>query len=418
MRKSGTSSPARISCVRTTRAPQPLAPGMIVGRRFCARRKVGAGGMGEVWLGEHVQLHFRVALKVLRKEALTNHEIVARFSREAFLLGQIHSDHVARAIDFVSGRHGPVLVMEFIEGPALSVVLRSKRFTVEEAIGLGTDIASALRELHAANVIHRDVKPSNIILRPLRDGSHRAVFVDLGVSRLMAEERDEEDEKLTEITSDDRAIGTMEYMAPEQILSSRSVTPGADLYALGAILFRAVTGTHVYGDEHGVSLARMKLSTEPPPLSTGRTDRVALGFEALVARALAPAPQDRYEIADEILADLSLLRDMARHAAIIRVRQSAPVSPRRPTRPTGRKPRRGVLRAVVAGGLVLLAATSLTARASSPEPEAAPPPPIASPITSAAARCVVEGATAEQRATADGMRRVSFAISCEEPAAP
>ena len=420
MRGTGTPSPARITCVRTTRAPQPLAPGMIVGRRFCARRKVGVGGMGEVWLGEHVQLHFRVALKVLRKEALCNHELVARFSREAFLLGQIHSEHVARAIDFVSGRHGPVLVMEFVEGPALSVVLRSKRFTVEEAIILGTDIASALRELHAANVIHRDVKPSNIILRPLRDGSHRAVFVDLGVSRLMEEERDEDDEKLTEITSDDRAIGTMEYMAPEQILSSRTVTPGADLYALGAILYRAVTGRHVYGEEHGVSLARMKLSTTPPPLRTGRTDRVAVGFEALVARALAPSPEDRYEIADEVLADLSLLRDMARHAAIVRVRQGATAPPRKFLKPKVRRPRRGLVRAVVACGLVLLAATSLTARASSPESATVPPAASAavSSVASAPARCVVEGARAEEPATADGMRRVSFAISCEEPAGP
>jgi serine/threonine protein kinase len=372
--------------------------------------------MGEVWLGEHVQLHFRVALKVLRKDALSNHELVARFSREAFLLGQIHSDHVARAIDFVSGRHGPVLVMEFIEGPSLSVVLRSKRFTVEEAIGLGIDIASALRELHAANVIHRDVKPSNIILRPQRGGTHRAVFVDLGVSRLVPEERDEEDEKLTEITSDDRAIGTMEYMAPEQILSSRSVTPGADLYALGAILFRAITGHHVYGNEHGVALARKKLSTEPPPLRTGRSDRVALGFEALVARTLAPSPEDRYEVADEILADLSLLRDMARHVAMVRVRPSPPPPLPRPGKPKGRKGRRGVLRAVVAAGLVLFAATSLTARASSPHDSA--PPPIVSAVARGAAKCVVENAQTEEGATPDGMRRVSFAISCEEPGSP
>lgn len=304
----------RVTPRSQSRAPLPLVPGAIVGRSFCVHHKIATGGMGEVWAGEHIQLRMRVALKVLRKDALDNSEIIARFSREAFLLGQIHSEHVARVVDFVTGRFGPVLVMEYIDGPSLAAVLASRRFSVEEAVELGMDIASALREVHAANVVHRDVKPANVILRPLRDGSHRAVFVDLGVSRLVPEARVDA-EALTEITADDRALGTVEYMAPEQILSSRTVTPAADVYSLGAILFRSIAGQNVFGDVRAMDLMRMKLTADPPALDTGRADRVAKGLETVIARALARAPEDRYESADEILTDLSLLRDTARRVA-------------------------------------------------------------------------------------------------------
>jgi serine/threonine-protein kinase len=104
-------------------------------------------------------------------------------------------------------------------------------------------------------------------------------------------------------------------MAPEQILASHDVAPSADLYAVGAILHRAVTGKNVFGEVHGMSLARIKLTEEPPITSTHRTDRVARGFDELIMRALARAPKDRHESADEMLADLCLLRDVARNDA-------------------------------------------------------------------------------------------------------
>jgi eukaryotic-like serine/threonine-protein kinase len=301
---------------RRLREVQPLARRNLIDGRFRVERKIASGAMGEVWAGEHVRLKLRVALKVLRREALLDDELTVRFAREAVLLGRIHSDHVARVIDFVEDpKHGPVLVMEFVDGPSLAEVLRTRRLTVEEAVELGIDLANALRALHGARVVHRDVKPSNIIVRPLPDGGTRAVFVDLGVSRHLRDAEEVEDELLTEITAVDRALGTIEYMAPEQILSSRLVTAAADIYALGTVLFRAVVGRNVYGDVHGMDLARLKISNTPPPrLPTGRTDDVALGLEAAVARALACLPADRYGSADELLADLLLLRDAARRA--------------------------------------------------------------------------------------------------------
>jgi serine/threonine-protein kinase len=398
------------------RGPLPLIPGAIVGRGFCVHHKIATGGMGEVWAGEHVELRLRVALKVLLKDALVNQEVVARFSREAFLLGQIHSEHVVRVLDFSTGRFGPVLVMEYVEGPGLGAVIQSRRFAVEEAIELGMDIANALREVHAANVVHRDVKPANLILRPLRDGTHRAVFVDLGVSRLVPEGRTDA-EALTEITSDDRALGTVEYMAPEQILSSRSVTPAADVYSLGAILFRAVAGQNVFGDVRAMDLMRLKLSSDSPALETGRTDRVAEGFESLVAKALARSPEDRYETADEILADLSLLRDTARRVGREpKVRSIPPPLPSpRASRSFAwpswaRQRRRWVAASAAVAVTFALVAIGLHARAT--------PPKTSTNIEAelAAGHCTILSGRVED-APASGPRKLALKIACDEVAA-
>jgi serine/threonine-protein kinase len=303
-----------------------VVPGAVVAQRFCARARIAAGAMGEVWVGDHVQLRLPVALKVLHPEAMAHREIVTRFSREAFLLGQIRSNHVARVYDFIArSRFGPVLVMEFVSGPSLAEVVRSRLFSVEEAVHLGIGLATAVRELHAANVVHRDIKPANVLLRACPDGTFCTVLVDLGVSRMLRREGLDASDQLTEITVADRAVGTAEYMAPEQLVSSRDATPAADLYAIGAVLFRAVTGHNVFGDLSGIDLARLKLDGGAPTLHTGRTDRVARGLEEVVQHALLKSPDDRFESADEMLVELSLLRDAARRASL-----GASIVPRRP----------------------------------------------------------------------------------------
>jgi len=367
------------------------------------KRKIASGAMGEVWAGEHVHLKLPVALKALLRGSRADHEMLARFQREAFLLGQVHSDHVARVLDYVTdGKHGPILVMELVEGPSLFDVIKTKRFSVEEAIQLGIDIAKALREIHEANVVHRDVKPANIILAPLREG-HRAVFVDLGVSRLMPDDEAPDDELLTEITSTNRAVGTVEYMAPEQILGSRTVTATADLYALGAILYRVVSGHNVFGDVHGADLMRLKLSTEAPPLVTGRTDRVAQGFEALVARSLSTTVEDRFAVADEMLADLLHLRDTSKRAALALARPAvAPVrpvtTPRAPERRRIAWWRTRLGRAAAIGVAVVSVATAI---AFARRPASAAP-------GLDLRRCTVVGAPSAES------ERVSFSISCEK----
>ena len=399
--KRNASSPPSSGARLRPAAVSTFVAGSVVGGRYRVKRKIASGAMGEVWEGDHVHLKLRVALKALLRGSRTDHEVLARFQREAFLLGQIHSDHVARVLDFVTdGKHGPILVMELVEGPSLFDVIQAKRFTVEQAIQLGIDIAKALREIHEANVVHRDVKPANIILAPLRDGRQRAVFVDLGVSRLVPDEEAPDDELLTEITSTNRAVGTIEYMAPEQILGSRNVKATADLYALGAVLFRVVSGHNVFGDVHGADLMRLKLSTEAPPLVTGRTDRVAQGFEALVARALSLSVEDRFAVADEVLADLLHLRDTAKRAAIALAQPTRPsVRPATTSRPAERQPIawwRTKLGRAAAIAVALATITIVVALARRPAP------------TFDLRRCTVVGTPQAEAG------HVSFSISCEE----
>ncbi|WP_170319310.1 serine/threonine-protein kinase [Polyangium spumosum] len=291
-----------------------LAPGSIIAGRYRVDARVGAGGMGEVWAGEHLAIGMKVAIKTLLAAAAYDREVVARFRREANLLGRIRSDHVARVVDFVEDPSvGLVLVMEYIEGQPLSKVLHQRRLSVEEAIDVGCDVVDALRDLHRAHVIHRDMKPGNIIMEPQPNGKYRAIIVDFGMGRI--ESGAGEDLEQTNLTRADMALGTLEYMAPEQILNSRDVTAGSDLYAVGAMLYRAIAGRHIFGDAQDAELARAKLMQDAAVLQTGRNDRLSQGFVNVVMRAVQRRPQMRYQKAEEMLTELRALQDAVRAAA-------------------------------------------------------------------------------------------------------
>jgi serine/threonine-protein kinase len=292
-----------------------LAPGSIIAGRYRVDKRVGAGGMGEVWAGEHLAIGMKVAIKTLLPAAACDRELVARFRREANLLGRIRSDHVARVVDFVEDPTvGLVLVMEYIEGHPLSKVLQQRRLSVEEAIEVGTDVLSALVDLHRAHIIHRDMKPGNIIMMPKADGRYCAIIVDFGMGRIVSNVG--EDLEQTSLTRVDMALGTLEYMAPEQILNSRDVTAASDLYAVGALLYRAVAGRHIYDDAQDAELAHAKLMQDAQPLQTGRNDRISQGFVQVVMKGVKRRPQERYQRAEEMLAAMRELRDAVQIATL------------------------------------------------------------------------------------------------------
>jgi serine/threonine-protein kinase len=300
-----------------------FAPSVVIAGRYRVGQRIAAGGMGEVWNGEHVGIGMKVALKRLLPKVADEPEIVARFRREAQLIGRVHSAHVARVVDFLEDpTYGLVLVLEFIDGERLTDRMVKGRISVEEAIDLGVDITSALADLHRANIVHRDLKPGNILLQTLRDGSRRAVIVDFGVSRLVGDEADDAD--MTNITEADTAVGTLEYMAPEQVLSAKSVTPASDIYAVGAILYRAVAGHHVFPGLKGSDLAKAKVGRDPPPLVTGREVPVARGFEAVVARSLRRRMGERFQRAEDMRTEISVLRDVARMTSEVALDKTTP----------------------------------------------------------------------------------------------
>ncbi len=321
----GNTSHSSVRRARQLREQANLAPGVLVGGRFRVDRQIATGGMGEVWAADQCATGMRVALKTLRADVCASAEFVRRFKREAVLLGRVRSDRVARVIDFlVDAKYGAVLVTEFVEGRSLADAPVPACLAVEQAVELGIEIALALRDLHRARIVHRDLKPGNVILQPLEDGRSRAVLVDLGVSRIISPDEEPDTDALTDITRTNIVLGTVGYMAPEQILGPREVTVLADIYSLGAILFRLVGGQNVFGGLSRIEQLRAKLQGDAPRLQTGRTDALARAFEAIVSRALEREPTLRYASAEEMAAALSALRGEARGApAVVRSRARA-----------------------------------------------------------------------------------------------
>ena len=341
-----------------------LTAGVIIGGHYVLERLLGSGGMGEVWAAEDARTELRVALKILLPHTARVSEIVARFEREALLLGRVQSDRAPHLLEYlVDDVYGPVLVTELVDGQTLADVIKVP-LSVEQAVELGVDLADALTELHRASIVHRDLKPSNVILRRGPDGQTRAVIVDFGISRLVREASDERAVDVAEITTGDVVLGTVEYMAPEQILSCGEVAASADLYALGALLFRAITGGHVFGPVvDRLELVRKKLTAEAPPLPTGRQDPIARELARVIARALERNPSRRYQSAADLRADLGRVRELQSAAA---------------RRPATARPRRRVLAAITAvaflAGIIVCSRfghTQPTASSRAPRPIAA-----------------------------------------------
>ena len=286
-----------------------LRSGDVLAGRYQIEHLLGQGSSGEVWAARERSTGAHFALKVLAAEAATDDETVERFRREAYFLARTRSPHVARIHDFVCDPTiGMALVMELVEGDVLACRLDERTLSVEEAIELGVDLLTGVEVLHAARVIHRDLKPGNILLRPQQDGRLGAVICDFGLSRLARRREGDSvsSASLTELTRGDVTMGTLRYMAPEQVLNARQATEQSDLYAVGAILYRAVTGVHAF-DEHPEArdVARAKVTSEAPPFETGRSDPVARALERVVTRALRRRPAERHGSATEMRVELA-----------------------------------------------------------------------------------------------------------------
>jgi len=264
---------------------------------------LGVGAFGVVWLAHPIAPGgIPVALKILHPNAAESPEAVERFRREAYVLGRLESQHIAKMYEFLPiPPVGLVLVMEFIEGELLSTYIARNRMSVEHTILMGLDILRAICEMHGHGIIHRDIKPENIMMRPTPEGL-RAVVFDFNLSRLKASAMP--GGKTSSLTAMGSAIGTVPYMAPEQLLDARRVAENADVYSAGAILFRAVAGRPAF---EGPASLREKLVMEAPPVQTGRVDPLATGLERIIARALRRKPQERYQEASEMLRELEAL---------------------------------------------------------------------------------------------------------------
>ncbi len=263
---------------------QPLEPGRTVAERYLVRRVLGEGGMGQVLEVEHVALGRAFALKVLRLERW-NDELVRRFNREARALARLSTPRVAQVTDFgVDGDAGPFYVMELLEGETLEDrVQRDGHVEPREALTICAELCDALSEVHAAGIVHRDLKPSNVGLP--RSGPVGVKLLDFGLAAAM------DDAFLSKITQSHQILGSLPYMAPEQF-NSAEPAPAMDVYAVGVVLYEALTGRLPFFAPSTAAMIHQILAAPPPALPEGMQGRDLL--EPLLERLLAKEPRERF----------------------------------------------------------------------------------------------------------------------------
>jgi serine/threonine-protein kinase len=245
---------------------------------------LGSGGMGRVYVAQHLRIPRRFAVKIMHDQLAQNAEAVARFEREAQAVARITNDHVIDIVDVVRVQGRAALITELLEGEELGLLLdRVKKLPLSQAIAICRQVCRGLAAAHAAQVVHRDLKPSNLFLVKRDDGSLHVKILDFGVAKLVDG---------TELTGSGMLLGTPAFMAPEQALGARDVDHRADIYALGAVLYQALTGQLPFPDDDPARTLT-RLLTEDPRRPRDIERSIPAGVEALIQKAMAREPAAR-----------------------------------------------------------------------------------------------------------------------------
>jgi hypothetical protein len=267
-------------------------------RGYRILRQIGHGAMGVVFEAEQTSLSRRVAIKVLPQNLALRERTVKRFLREAEAMGRLDHANVVDVYEVGSVRQVHYFSMRFVEGPPLDRVLKAGPLAIADVVAIGIDVASALAHAHARGVLHRDVKPANL----LRDGS-KVVLTDFGLARPL----DAEDAGT--MTESGDLVGTPLYMAPEQISGDSEKTDGrADVWGLGVTLYELLVQKAPFSGANAQAILHAILHRDPPRLSKVRKD-VPRDLEAVVHRCLEKDPARRYSGAAALLDDLNALRE-------------------------------------------------------------------------------------------------------------
>lgn len=269
--------------------------GKVLARRYRLTEFLGKGAMGEVFRAEHAFMKKTVALKILHTDVADRGKIVERFRREAQAAANIDHPNVCVATDF--GRTSEsefFLVMEFLEGETLQdLVDRNGPLEVERALHIANQVVSALVRAHEVGVVHRDLKPDNIMLVERGDESDFVKVLDFGIARVRM------GEETPELTKTGAVFGTPSYMSPEQAAGD-PIDHRTDLYSIGSLLFEMLTGRRVFEAERGAQVMAMHVSNEPPSPSEFAPNEIAADLEALILELLEKNPDDRPQTADEL----------------------------------------------------------------------------------------------------------------------
>jgi serine/threonine protein kinase len=271
-------------------------------------KRLGEGGMGEVYLAEDTNLGRRVAIKF---PTLTSneHDYRARFLREARAISELSNPHIATLYDYGETSEGrPFLVMELVRGQTLSELMLKGELTLPRALQIVEDVALALSEPHARGIVHRDIKPSNIMINE----RGQIKVLDFGLAKQLNENQihvsDPEAQTLLALhTRSGAVVGTPTYLSPEQAIGG-DVDPRSDLFALGGVLYECVTGRPAFPGQSVIEIAANVIHFEPVPPSKV-SPRIPPELDSLILKALSKKPEKRYQSTDELILDLRSIRN-------------------------------------------------------------------------------------------------------------
>jgi serine/threonine-protein kinase len=264
-----------------------VTEGSIVDKRYRVLRRIGSGGMADVWLAEDTHLQRQVALKILHSRFLQDRQFVERFQREAEHAAGLSHPNIVAVFDRGADDGVNYIAMRYVKGPTLKELIE-RGLTPEQAVPLVRQVLEGARFAHRNGIVHRDLKPQNVIV----DEEGKAVVTDFGIARA----------GVSEITQTGSVMGTPQYLSPEQA-QGFEVTPVSDLYSIGVILYEALTGRVPFEGESAVAVAMKQVSATPQRPSS-INPQVSPALDAVVMRALEKDPGRRFQSADAFIAAL------------------------------------------------------------------------------------------------------------------
>ena len=258
--------------------------GTLLGNRYKLTSRIAVGGMGEVWKGVDSVLGREVAAKILKDEYLSESTFLARFRAEAQNMGRVSDPGIAGVYDYGDEDGSPYLVMEYVPGEALSAIIeRSAPLSETDTLSIVTQAAQALGAAHKVGVIHRDIKPGNILMTP----DFRVKITDFGIARVTDQ---------APLTKTGQVMGTAQYLAPEQATGKGS-GPGSDLYALGIIAYEALAGQRPFTGDSQVAIAIAQVNQQHPPLPDTVSEPLRRFVDCLLEKKPERRPSDAFKVA-------------------------------------------------------------------------------------------------------------------------
>ena len=268
-------------------AADPLI-GLVVAGRYRIVEPIARGGMGIVYKVEHVELGKLLAMKLLTGELARNPDVVRRFKREALAVSRLESPNTVQVFDFGQASGVTYLVMELVRGQTLGQLIRGKQAIDSARLGkIVVQICSSLAEAHRKGITHRDVKPDNVMLVVAADGTEVAKVLDFGLAKLL------ESEPASDVTGPGTIMGTPHYMAPEQVVDG-PVDARTDVYGVGALMYRALTGAFPFTGRPMEVLAKRLTQTPVPPNERAPGLGIPDGMSRIVMKAMEISADDRY----------------------------------------------------------------------------------------------------------------------------